>query len=281
MATIMIKRVFFGVFVFCLLCFFYACENMEEESPIIVHFTPDEPVLQINSNKHLLITVEAESGFSNLSLMRISKKDNYYGNKVLVDSVLDSKKLYYELDYVIPEYPDSTEILIAFSFLDDLGNSLNAMKKVLVNEGASMVSESSGHVVYSSLSGKLGAFNLAKRIPLFGEEAEVDFYDNTIDSLSGNTLSREWIGKNGTDFVLYNGFNYALVNSLTISDAYHAGIKLTKASNIQDNNVYLIGKMGEPVGVIQIINVTDSDSTLNDKYIFNLKVFNEYLKKEL
>ena len=255
------------------------CEEVEE-SPLVIFLTPQEAIIEANTNEHIFITVEARANQGNINQLIVEQKDEYSGIISIVDSSLENSYLNYTLDYIIPEYPDSTETLITFTVRDNIGNQIQAAKRLMINKGSSLISESSGHVIYSSLSDKPNAFNLANLTPGYSADlfdVDVDFMDNSVDSIDGNEISRVWISQNSLDFVQYNGFNFAMANSSMISDAYDIGIKLTKATNIQDSDVFLIGRNNNAIGAIQIISIVDADSTLNDKYMFNLKIIDSYL----
>lgn len=252
---------------------FFSCEETEE-SPLVIFLNPQKAIIETNTNEHILITVDINSTQAEINNFQITQQDDYAGVYRIVDTTINQFSMNYVLDFIVPEYPDSTETLLTFSATDNLGNQIQAAKKILINKGSSLVSESSGHTIYSFLSKKPNAFNLENNIRGFSVDMfdiDVDFMDYSLDSIHGNSLSREWISRNGLRFVQYNGFNFAMANSTMIESAYASGIKLSKATNIQDSDIFLIGREDDAIGVIQVISVVDSDSTLNDKYVFNLK----------
>lgn len=257
-----------GLFVFS------SCEETEE-SPLVIFLNPQKAIIETNTNEHIIITVDINSTQAELNNFQITQQDDYAGVNRIVDTTINQFSMNYVLDFIVPEYPDSTETLLTFSATDHLGNHIQAAKKLLINKGSSLVSESSGHVLYSSLANKPDAFNMESITTGYSadmNDTEIDFKDNSKVSEHGNVLSREWISKDSLSFVQYNGFNYAMANSTMIESAYESGIKLSKATNIKDSDIFLVGREDDAIGVIQVISVVDSDSTLNDKYVFNLKI---------
>ncbi len=275
------KKIFYLAFVTFMLVCSISCDE-EEESALVVFLTPQEAIIETNTNEHVFLKLEARATKGEISSFKITQKDEYAGILSLVDSSLGNIKFVnYDFDYIVPEFPDSTETLLTFTINDNLGNQIQTAKRLIINKGSSLISESSGHVIYSSLSDKPNAFNIKNLAPNFSTDLidkEIDFMDNSVDSINGNDLSRTWLSKNDLNFVQYNSFNYALANSTMISNAYESGIKLNKITNITDNNVFLVGKDHDAIGAIQIISVVDSDSTLNDKYVFNIKVIDTYIE---
>ena len=255
-----------------------SCEE-EEESNIVIFLEPEEAVIETNTNEHLFLVLEAKANKGELTGFTITQKDEYFGIKTLVDSSFELKSVNFSYDFIVPEFPDSTETILTFMVRNNLGEQVQAAKRIIVNKGSSLVTVSTGNVIYSRLSDKPNAFNLKEMTPGYISDLfdiDVDFMDNSIDSINGNNLSREWVSRNGLNFVQYNSFNFAMANSTMIVNAYESGIKLTKAVGIEDSDIYLIGRNNNAIGAVQLVSITDSDSTLNDKYVFNIKILDSY-----
>lgn len=93
--------------------------------------------------------------------------------------------------------------------------------------------------------------------------------------MNHNTLSRKWISPAKLKFVKFNGFNYANATLTIIKNAYNSGLQDQYVSYLNDGDI-IITKLGNPLidtgfVAIKIINIIDADSTINDKYIFNIK----------
>jgi len=275
------KKPFCRNFLIISLLFSFLSCTENKESPIVIFLSPEESVIEVNSNEHILFTIDSRATQGNITKITITKQDEYTGVENIIDSTVYTPTFIYSLDFIIPQYPDSSEILLIVTVYDNLGNIANSAKRLVINKGSSLITESSGNIMYSSLSGKPNAFNLKNMIPGYASDlfdADIDFMDNSIDSINGNEMSKTWISKNGLNFLKYNGFNYALANSLMISSSYLTGIRLSKITDLEESDIILVGRNETPIGAIQIISITDSDSTLNDKYVFNIKIIDASLQ---
>ncbi|UXP33005.1 hypothetical protein N6H18_03420 [Reichenbachiella agarivorans] len=255
----------------------FACTEQGEDSPILVFLKPSDINVEANSKEHILITFEAYSEDAKLTEMVIDQSDDYFGFVNLVDSGLQTNNFKYILDYVVPEYPDSTVTLLTFSVVNENGDEAQIAKTISVNKSASFVEATSGHVIYSGLSEKQSCFNLYNMTPVYLEDSvdfQLDFVELT-DSLSKtDDLSYDWGSRSGISFVKFNGFNYAQATSVKINEAYGGGVKTTKITNIADDDIFLFGRNNVAFGALQIVVISDPEGTLNDKYVFNLKMIN-------
>lgn len=252
----------------------FNCEEEQATSPILVFLTPTGTTIEANTNDHVFITVEASTNIGNTLSLHIESVDDLYGIQPLFDSIFNRTSFNYMFDYIVPQFPDSTETLLIFSLANDVNDEAKIAKRILINKGESFVSESTGHIIYSSASDKPNSFSLKSLSPGYLADSatfEVDIVDASDIAIHGETLSRTWISHTGLSFVQFNGFNYASANSLTIKNAYEIGVKLSKITNIQDSDVYLVGKGSAAIGVIQVVAVTDQPMVTDDKYTFSIK----------
>ncbi|MGL1885374.1 MAG: hypothetical protein OCD76_02570 [Reichenbachiella sp.] len=262
---------------------FSSCQEDVAPSELLVFLSPEDIVIEGNSGEHVLIQFDAISNNSLLSKMVIQQSDDYFGLSTLLDSSLETSSIRYILDYVIPDYPDSTVALLTFGVLNQNNTESRIAKKVLVNKGASSLTETSGHVVFSQQSKSPSAFELSTVTPVYLADTltrQLDFMDLTTEE-QGDVLSREWGSKTELSFVQFNSFNYASASAVSIKSAYDTGSKSSKVTNVVDGDIYLIGRGDQPFGAIQIIVVSDVEGADNDKYVFSIKLIDntdfEYL----
>jgi len=141
-----------------------------------------------------------------------------------------------------------------------------------------LLSETSGHQMFSHNSTNYDAYNLLTGLPLHSQLSDssiIHIIDASIDSVNHNTLSRKWMSFANLQFVKFNDFNYANATISSIKNAYNAGLKNQFVDNLTDEDIIItkLGNSSIDTGfiAIKIINIIDADSTINDKYIFNIK----------
>lgn len=252
-----------------------SCNPDQEESPILVFLTPDGARIESNSNEHVLITVNARSRVSKQLRLQIESVDVFYGSRKILDSLFQFNQINYLFDFVVPAYPDQSETLLVFSLSNDVGNQIQIAKRLFINKGATSVKEASGNVTYSSVSSKPSGFSFESMSPVYLADSlkkAIDIYDaSTKENLASGLLSRTWLSRTGLSFVRFNGFNYPDANAITITNSYKSGIKLSRASEIKDTDILIVGNSDKAIGVIQVITVADLDGVENDRYVFSIK----------
>jgi hypothetical protein len=180
---------------------------------------------------------------------------------------------------MVPAFPDSTETLLIFTLMNDDGDQIQIAKRLFINKGASSVTETSGNVMYSSLSAEPSAFSLDDLTPAYLADSltrSLDIIDaSTKEKNSDGSLSRTWISRTNLQFVKFSGFNYADADAVTINNSYKSGIKLSMVNNIKDSDIIIVGKGNKAIGAIQVLTVTDAAGHESDKYVFSIKKLDE------
>ncbi|HYG02126.1 MAG TPA: hypothetical protein VD927_06740 [Chryseosolibacter sp.] len=252
-----------------------SCDSEVNESPIVVFLTPDESQIDGNSEDHVFITINSSSRFGSQIILQVESVDALYGVTPVFDSVFNATKINYILDYIVPVYPDSTESLLVFKLRNDTGNEIQAAKRLLINRGSTSVKETSGHVLYSTCSSSPSAFSVEEVTPVFLADSltqSLDIYDASEENDEAECqFSRTWMSRTDMLFVKFSGFNYADANAVTISNAYKSGVRLSRASNLQDSDIVIVGRGDKAVAAIQLIAVSDLEGEANDKYVFSIK----------
>jgi hypothetical protein len=247
--------------------------NEKENDPIIFILKPLELLITIEAENNIIFKLKVESE-SNLYKLTIKQQEKIDGTTILLDSTLNGNTLIYDFNFKAPALPDSAIINLVFTISDVSENSLTLARQVIILEDEILLAESTGHVMFSSLSGKYSAFSIDLRQPLSNNDhpdSLLHFADRTIDSIHLNTLSREWYSPAGFNFVRFQGFNYPTATQRKLQNAYDTGIKLTSVRDLLDDDIILLGKSDMALAAIYITQIIDADSTLNDKYIFSLK----------
>lgn len=252
-----------------------SCEPEQAGSPILVFLSPSESHIEANSNDHVFIRIESRTESGSHLHLAIESVDALHGAHQIFDSTFNFKKINYLFDYVVPPFPDSTETLLVFSLMNDDGDQIQIAKRLFINKGASSIKETSGHVMYSSLSSEPSAFSLKELTPAYLADSltrSLDIIDaSTEQKNTDGSLSRTWISRTDLLFVKFSGFNYADADAITISNAYKSGIKHSSVNNLKDSDILIVGRGNKAIAAVQLLIVTDADGHENDKYVFNIK----------
>ncbi len=268
------KRVFvLPALSWLLFCVFFAgCEEKEGDKLFLL-VTPQELIIPAETGSMVVFQVTAQSEATLTSLV-ITQYHDHAEPLTLIDTLLSSKTLAYVYSYQVPELSDSSNIIIDFTIADNEPGSLSLRRRIRVHNASELLSETTGHVMYSSLSGKPNAFNIDLLEPVFEEDypnSMLHILDLSVDSIHHNTLSKRWGSPAGYRFVKFQHFNYAAATGTSLQNAYDAGMKLSIVDNISDEDIILLGFDDAARAAIYVSMVIDADSTVSDRYIFNIK----------
>lgn len=249
--------------------FFSGCED--EESPLVVTISPETLNLSEESGNNLFFQIEVK-GKESVSHFTIKQKDTEHGIINLFDTISDKKSLFFDYAYKLPFYADSTEVILEFT-AKSFNHTTTIARRILIRNNRELLNEYSGNVFFSSLSGKANGFNIKRMQNLFSKvepDSLIDIMDSSIDSVNGNQLSRKWSSPAGLKFVRFTDFNYATATREGVSEAFNVATKYNFITNLADEDIIMVGR-AEAVAVIKITQIVDADSTIGDKYYFNLK----------
>jgi len=253
-----------------------SCEK-ESTSPIYLTVVPQESFIEASPLEIIRFEIQIKSD-NQIQRLMIDTKTDLEGYTTILDSTINPTPSFnYLLDFTVPFDVDTSGLSIIFTGFDHQGNSNKVVRKILIDPQGVLLTESSGHSFYSSLSSQPNAFRLDIKTPVYASQVNdslIDFLDATNMFIHGNDISREWDSPSGIKFVKFNDFNYPEATALTVSQSYINGLKLEKLSSISYNDIVLIGRNNTAIGVVLIVNVFDEDGTANDRYLFNLKLIN-------
>lgn len=206
-----------------------------------------------------------------ISLLKIEQFNPKHGNVTVLDSATPAKKLIWY--YQVPFFDDSAMVTLTFTAVSE--NHTNSVtRSVLIINNEVPLTEYAGNAFFSNLSGKPNAFILQGLQSVFytlPTTLKPDFADNSIDSVHHNTLSREWISPAGLFFARLNDFNYAQATSNSVKSAFDIAVKYNSIKNLSSDDILIVGNSSEALGAIRFTQVIDTDSTIDDKYLFNIK----------
>lgn len=260
-----------------ILCFYFlisiiSCEPKDDASPIFIQILPDQSSISTVSGSKLIFTVTVNAQ-EELSRFSVTQTDNNVGVSVIFDTLITHKLFEFTYIYDVPKVEDSLEVLLTFK-AETSGHNQSITRRIMITGDEELLEETTGHIMYSALSGREYAFNidmLQAVFPMDNTEDSLHFQDNSIDTIHGNILSREWISPAGYHFVRFEDMRYAEATSAMVQDAYDYGTHLSRLQHITDDDIIILGEGNGALAAILITQVIDTDSTLNDKYIFNMK----------
>lgn len=250
----------------------FACK--EETNKPLVLVTPSDINISAAVDDVVLFKVNVEADKTLARFTITSKPDNGFLVTEL-DTIVGGNFLTIEYQYQVPTNVAGESVIFTFTATDMDGRAGTNARRVIVDNDTSVVlTETSGHTMYSSNSLNPDAYNLEDNSPQFstiGDSTDRDIQDATDTS---STLSRIWISPAGGKLVKFQGFDFANATNVSVMNAYQAGTKLDLLSNLQINDIIitkLAGTINEKYVAIKITDIIDAISTENDAYIFSIK----------
>ncbi len=260
----------------CVLSLALCCSCKKEPSVIIIA-KDTEKQTYVKAGQRLLIHVSAVSTETTLSRVLISSIDAEKGTNVALDTAVGSTGSDFYFTYTVPSYFTSDTSMLTLQFdvytTDNLHSMMVLVYKVV---GGGSLRSHDGVVMYARYSGRPDGFSLTSEQTLYCETADssdIDIYayHDTLTTDSA-TLAREWRSKTGLVFTRMNGFDYAGSTQLTLTNAFKAASRYTSVKELAEGDIILFGRGEEAIGVLQLLMVVDEPGTLNDRYIFNMKL---------
>ncbi|MCD4697052.1 MAG: hypothetical protein K8S16_12520 [Bacteroidales bacterium] len=269
----MISKTFSFLLVLLIVIVAISCRK-DNTSPIVFELYPKEPVIEAAVGEKTIFNIEINGNDNILKEFTITQQEHINGIQTIFDTLINSSTFNYDFVYDVPVFTDSTLISLIFKVKNDQSEDITLSRRIRVLGDNILLEESTGHVMFSALSGNYSAFNLDWLQPLSvndNSDSLLHFADHSIDSVHFNTLSREWYSPAGLRFVQFEGFSYPEATQSMLQNAYTYGIKLSSVDELENDDILIIGREEEALAVIYIVQILDTDTTLNDKYLFNLK----------
>jgi len=170
--------------------------------------------------------------------------------------------------YQVPDYSDTTNVKLIFYVKNDNNEYLERAKLITVVPKVILLTETTGHTMFSNNSTEFNSYNLITGTPTYNSDTTSHISDNT-DSIT-DILSRKWISMSGLLFSKNNSFDYANATRETIKNTYNSSLKKEFIDQISDNDI-IITKIDNNYLILKIIYVIDGVGSENDRYIFNIK----------
>jgi hypothetical protein len=250
---------------------FFSCKEKNEEP--ILFLSPPDLYIPAEVSEVTVIEVTGESPFNLKKFQVISRIAGEYAITI-VDSIITGKKFYKQFEYLVPEVPENTDIVLEFILIDETGSQISNFRIISVTVTSSYLQETSGHVMFSGHSGKQNCYDLINGSPQYlqlAEQSEIQIADTS----GTDDLQMLWISPSGAEFVRFNGFDYANCTNITSRDAYNAGLKLGFIPSVAKGDIYItmvkIQFLKSIYPVIRVTDVIDEPGSENDRYVFSIK----------
>lgn len=252
----------------------------DKNSPALLFVYPEFGHINAIPAQVITFTVNGSSDAALLSHFSLRSKIPLSNYVSLVDSALENKTFSMRYDYLVPVFTQSTSIQIEFILRDKDGNETKMARVInVIIQTVNALTETTGHEMYSALSGKQDAYDIVSGTPLFSQSSSLSIQhikDSSVDDSTGTyLLSKKWVSPAGLKFVRFVDFDYANATPGTLKQAYEAGIQKNFIANIAQDDIILsrlpVSNPDSGYLAIKLVYVIDQDSSDFDRYIFNVK----------
>jgi len=162
---------------------------------------------------------------------------------------------------------------------DANGESMTTQRTLYVTLGATVLTETTGHLFYSgnSTTHSESAFDLQDRVQVLytTDSTRRDIQDSPPSGI-GEDIGRRWISPAGGRLVSANSFNYANATDVALRNAFESSLPLQELSGIASGDIILTRLGSQPANTsyyvaMRVTEVIDEPGTDNDRYMFNMK----------
>lgn len=252
-----------------------ACKK-DSIDPLIIHVTPSDIHIYADPGEVLTFNVSVSSEHE-LTLFQITTKQSNSFTQTVKDSLLSQMQFSYSFEYQVPSIQD-TSIQLSFLAFDNEGNEKTATRLLIFNSNPNTLAETSGHVLYSTPSQKEDGYNIhtgTSQHLATSLDTTINIAEYRNDTTIADTiLTKSWYSRAGTQFVKFNGFDYANATDYSTMVAFSSGNKFDIITNIISGDIILSNYFvdeAEKYAVIKITGVFEEEGSENDRYEFKLK----------
>ena len=256
-----------------------SCSDKEDGDieSILMTVSPSAGIVK-KINERATFTCQVNSEFAIQTFLIVRQAQNELKVDTIVLENPGTKKYFKQIEFLV-EYPPAGSSYFEYTFIvvDIEGTRRSLFSRVYV--ASTPLTPLEGILLYSSISeDEQGGYNLKERKVVAADStlADVAFVEAT--DTTGNstkTLSKKWIGVDGTEFLKSATFKYEDATLESVRQAMSINTTTNQVGNIQANDKILIKfkKSNTEFGyvVILINSVTDEAGADSDVYNFNLK----------
>lgn len=230
-------------------------------------------------SEEMPITIHAESKEASISRLTIAYSDKSTRMMSLLDTLYSGKStLDDEWIYSPVYYQDTTLVRLRFVVYNTQGQQKE--QEIMVNvlpTNDKPIRKAEKVSLYSLASKKECVFNMHTLSTTFiGAEPDslYNIYDGAQkDDEQADRLSRYWQTSEGLFLAKAGNFDYGNATVASIMTVYSFASHSRTISNIQQNDIILVGTQTEAIGAIKVVALWDEEGTENDRYLLDVKCF--------
>ena len=259
-----------NVYTTILLCLFgglflVSCDDdVLSPSPIAMFISPSaEDTLTLESGDKTRYALDFHVPDGQLSRLTIKSFDSYLGEKILMDTSFQEKLKTYTFVYTAPLI-DRDSIISNLEFIarSTNGDLCNVKRTVLVKNSLVLISEKTGIVLRNGEDGLGNAIRFDQPTQPFNsinspDSALADFLIETDAEFLHITAKSNTVAK----FVRSNSFDYAMASAPNLQAVYQSSTRCDVITNLQTNDIILVGHGDRAEGVIRISNIVRTETS--------------------
>lgn len=261
-----IKRL---LYVFLIGILLSSCGGSDESDVIIIAKTINTKDFYEAGDK-IIFDIESFANEGFVTSINISTITSSGYNKIF-DTLINYERTKFIYQYEVPQFDnDTTKLTFKFTALCSTGN-YSEMSKTHNIVGDIHLTPLE-YTMFASYKNEKNGFSIERNEIVDCETTDslyVDFYDYSIDSTF--VLSREWRSMNGLLFARFNDFDFENANYSSVINAYKNSNKSTKLLNVSNEDIILVGRNNDALGVLKVVNVFDDADPMQDRYYFVFK----------
>lgn len=203
----------------------------------------------------------------------ITSFDKQSGESLIYAEEINKKKDKFSYIYTAPTLlVESAVVTLTFKITDNAGNVAKVERRVTVNNKLVGIPEKTGIVLYSPFSGMPDALSLADVARPFileysPEPETADIY--VVSNEEFNPVA--WQSNTKAKFIRNNSFNYTEATAATINAVYTSSMRNDVISDIQPNDIIIVGHGEYADGVFLVTTVMRGSDFNNDYMILSYK----------
>ena len=237
-----------------------------------ISVVPGDLHINLQASQVVEFDVKGYAGDHPLSRILIQQKPIGGVTTTLLDTAVSGQQSQFLYVYAPP--PGIEDVAVIFKVEDTEGYDGETVRRVFL-EGNSLLSESTGHRVYSKYSSESNAFDLNQLDPLFLSAAPdssivdlVEFDETDDEALSGTLWSYS-----GVQFVRNNAFNYPEATNASAQATFESSTPLDVVTAIAPDDILIsrIDTADNRFAIVKITAVIDQAGSDSDYYEFNVK----------
>ena len=269
-------RTFFLLPLLAAMISFIACDSDDGDTAILILSDSIVGSQTVQSSSILYISFSVTAYKAELRDFCVNATPQGGERETLVDTTIGGRSFLYELEYNAPQYSEDTTIVtITASATDVDGNSQSTSCKVnVVASTKSLVEHGSFSLYTTEENDHANGFSfdrLSLVVVSLTDSSEVDVYPY-LDEAKVDSLTCTLLGGNNINFARAGSFDYSNATDRSVTNAYESMVYQSRIQNLTADDIILVGREDEALGVMKILYVDDEEGSANDRYVFSVKV---------